>query len=174
MYSYGTGVPRENSGGETVLVGTYVVGGTLIVFSGFWCGNEMVRKWRSHRLALEETTQMLWQILEEVQYRALPVPDILHVLQKNDQYMFLALKECMQLQCLSPPDYFSKEEAARFTYCLSELGRKGTQAQCEQLRNDIVYFQKCGEQIREKERAAAAICPKIGLCVGAMAALALL
>lgn len=151
-----------------------MVGGSLIALSGFWCGNEMVRKWRNHRLALEETIQVLRKILDEIQYHSLPVPDILRVLQKNEQYTFLALKECVQLQCLSPPGYFSKEEAARFTYCISDLGRKGIQAQCEQLRNDIAYFQKCSEQIREKERAAAAICPKIGFCVGAMAALALL
>ncbi len=142
--------------------------------SGLWCGNEMVRRWRSHRLALEETIQMLWQILDEIQYRALPVSDILHVLQNNNQYTFLPVKACVQLQCLSPPGYFSKEEARRFVHCFSDLGHKGVQGQCEQLRHDIEYFQGCAEQIREKERAAAAICPKIGFCVGAMAALALL
>lgn len=156
------------------MLSRYWIGGGLLVCCGFWCGSEVVRRWRNQRLALEETVWLLQQILDAIQYRRLPTNEILLELRQSGRYSRLPLNNCRQLQALSPPAYLSKEEAANFTQCMAALGHQGLQDQCEQLRRYLQYFQRRVEQIREKERAAAAICPKIGFCVGAMAALALL
>ncbi len=156
------------------MLSRYWIGGGLLVCCGFWCGSEVVRRWHCERISLEETTLLLQQILDAIQYRRLPTDEILRELQQCGHYSLLSLHTCQELQSLSPPVYLSKEEASQFSYCLASLGHQGLQDQCGQLQRYLDYFQKSTEQVREKERAAAAIFPKIGFCVGAMAALALL
>lgn len=155
-----------------LLIRTWL-GGLLLVSCGFWCGTEIVRRWHNRRCALEEIVHLMQQLLDAVQYRRLPADLILQEL-KDSGYTLLPLEQCICLQLLEPPAFVTREQASRFHSCMQEFGRQASQPQCEQLRQYLRYFQASTEAIQEKERAAAAVCPKIGLCVGAMAALALL
>lgn len=149
------------------------IGGLLLVLSGFWCGSEVVRRWHYRRCALEEVLRLLQQMLDAVQYRHLPANLILQELQ-NTGYRFLPLDSCTCLQELAPSCYLTKEQAEHFCSCMQSFGHQGIEPQCEQLRQYLRYFQVCMDEIQKKERSAASVWPKIGFCVGAMAALALL
>lgn len=150
------------------------LGAILIAAAGFWCGNELVQRLRRQRLALEEAARLLQKILDDIQYRNLPVRDILHHLQNEDSYSFFDLSAIQKLQDLSPPNCLSGEVRTRLTQGLSQLGQQGLQCQCEQLVREIQYLQERAKELREKERASAAVFPKIGFCAGAMMALAIL
>ena len=150
------------------------IGAVLIAAAGFWCGNEMVRRLRQQRLAVEEGARLLQKILDEIQYLNLPTQEILCQLQAGEPYAFFDVCAASQLRELSPPGCFPGEAATRFRRCLSQIGQQGLQCQCEQLTREIRYLQETAKELQDKERASAAVFPKIGFCAGAMAALAIL
>ena len=149
------------------------LGALLLTAAGLWCGQEAAAIWKRQRRCLEEMVRLLQQILDAVRYRRLPAGEILAELQQSG-YVYTHSERCSTLQQLAPPDCLTGEAARRFQDCMRRVGHLAAQPQCEDLQRTIDWFAAQAAAIRQKEQAAAAVCPRVGLCVGAMAALALL
>ena len=148
-------------------------GAGLMVCAGLWLGREMARFWSARRCSLEACGALFQYLLDAVQYQRLPAEDILARLKREGDFAVFLPAECAALRQLVPPGGLTTRQAAHFSSCIRAFGRQGLEGQCEQLRREIAYFARCAEGVREREKAAAAICPRVGLCVGMMLALAL-
>lgn len=147
-------------------------GAALLAAAGLWFGCEMARCWTQHRRTLEQTAALLQYLLDAVQYQRLPAKEILAGLRRRDGLSHLVPARCICLQDLPPPSGLTGEQRSHFTACIRQFGHQGVQPQCQQLRREITYFAGAAQALKERERTAAAICPRVGICIGMMLALA--
>ena len=150
------------------------VGAVLMTAAGLWLGWELSRFWAGRRRMLESCGMLLQTILDAVQYRRLPAGEILAEIKQQPAFAAFVTPDSRTLRELAPPCLLTGEQARHFTNCMQSFGSQGLSAQCEQLRREIAYFDRCADEVRGKEQAAAALCPRVGLSLGGMLALALL
>lgn len=149
-------------------------GVVLLAVFGYGLGAWLLH-WQLCRVrCLQQLEQLLGRIQDEIEYRALPLDEILYVLQQEDGFDCLDLKSCNTLHQLSLPPELLLNQRQLIQQALATLGQRTSQESCRQLE----YYQKqCARfvsQERERLSSAQRLYRQLGVCGGLLAALVLL
>ncbi len=150
-----------------------LLGVCLMGVAGFALGFEKARVLWLRQTFWRELGRMLAQIRDEIQFRALPMPQLLCQLRDLGQYPHLGLESCQSLDCFAFPDYIPAGEAALFQPLFRCIGQVTSQELCEQMEYYLPLCQRSQEQVQQAYQAASRFYPRFGVCAGLLAALLL-
>lgn len=151
-----------------------VLGAALVVLCGWGTGRAFCRRTVCRRRTLAQTTALLQRLREEIGYRKTDLTQLYRRMADNPAYASLGLLQSQSFQSLAPPAVFTAEEQALFRECFQQLGRTMAEQECAQLDFYILRFEQAGRQAAEAEAQAGRLYGRLGLGIGAMAAILLL
>lgn len=151
-----------------------LLGSLLLAAAGYGLGGYWLGQRQRHLEALRQLSLLLGRIRDEIEYRALPLGEILTLLQAEPGAGLLRLAECTELQCYRLTEPFTPQEQAALGPVFAGLGRRQGPESCRML----AYYQtRCAAFVAEAEREARQakqLYRPAGLCGGLLAALLLL
>lgn len=151
-----------------------LLGSLLLAAAGYGIGAYRLAQRQRHLEALRQLSLLLGRIRDEIEYRALPLGEILALLQTEPGAELLRLADCTALQCYRLPESFTPQEQAALNPTFAALGQRPGPESCRML----AYYQtRCAAFVAEAEREARQakqLYRPAGLCGGLLAALLLL
>lgn len=149
-------------------------GAALIVLCGWGTGRVFCQSAARRRRTLAQIAALLQRLREEIGYRRADLPQLYQKMEKDAVYPLLELQPGGSFQTLEPPAVLTEEERTLFTECFRQLGRTTSAQESAQLDYYIQFFDRACRQAAETETQAGRLYGRLGLGVGAMAAILLL
>lgn len=148
-----------------------LLGVCLLIAAGYGAGLRRLQQLRSRVEALRQLGRMFARVQDEIEYRGLPLGEILELLRCEEGFERLELGACPDLQQLKLPVALSAAQRAALEGALRTLGQRTSQESTRQL----AYYQKICASFTEQEELklcnAEKLYRQLGLCAGALAAL---
>lgn len=151
-----------------------IIGAALLSVSGYGFGMYLLNQQIRRVKVLCQMERLLGRIQDEIEYRALPLDEILYLLRQETGFELLRLDRCQDLRQLVLPDVLSASQRQLLEEAMITLGQRTSQESSRQLE---YYQRQCAgliDQEREKLCNAQRLYRQLGVCGGLLAALVLL
>jgi hypothetical protein len=145
-------------------------GAVLLVLCGALAGRAAAQRTVQRCAALDETIALLDRIEQEIRYCRQPLPAVLAWLRASPPQYFSISPQCCALQQLAPPEILAPEERACFSDCFGGMGHGAAEQECSRIRCYRERFAAYRAAAGEQAQLARRLYPRIGLGIGAMAA----
>lgn len=151
-----------------------IIGAALLAASGYGAGMYLLNQQIRRVKVLSQMERLLGRIQDEIEYRALPLDEILYVLRQETGFELLRLDRCQDLRQLIMPDVLSSSQRQMLEQAMITLGQRTSQESSRQME---YYQRQCTvliNQEHEKLCNAQRLYRQLGVCGGLLAALVLL
>lgn len=151
-----------------------LLGCLMLAAAGYGFGAWRLSLQSRHLAALRQLYQLLGRIWDEIEFRALPLEEILSLLQREPGFALLQLDRCRLLREYSLPEPFTQEERQTFRPAFAGLGLRTSPESCRML---AYYQRRClafTERAEKNAEKAKQLYRPFGLFTGLLAALLLL
>lgn len=148
-----------------------VVGMSLLVLAGSGVGFSLYWQKREIWRRASCFVHLLEYLLLGIQYQAMPCEELLQQAALQAEFGVLNLSDCRTFDQIAIPAGLpegTREELARGLTRLSEVPRE---AACRTLEQLLALCRSCEQNAREAAFRARALYPKLGLCIGLLAAI---
>ena len=152
----------------------WLAGGILLIVGGVAGGFALAlreqNKWRTAHAFL----RLLEYTSDSIRYRGCPAEEVLTAAAAYPEFARLSLERCIRFTEISVPDVFEpamREELAERLLSLESCGRESA---CQTLEGMVQLCRPREQSLQEKARSAMRLYPRLGGCIGALAAIALI
>ena len=156
------------------MVALGILGGGMLALAGYGAGVCCLLYRRKRVCQLHALERLFSRIRDEIEYRGLPLDEILELLREDSALADLHLEACRDLHCMQLPAELTPEQKSCFHSALREAGCKT----CEESVRSLAYYQNAALAFLQEETAqlknAERSYRQLGLCMGLLAALILI
>ena len=149
-----------------------LMGGILLALAGYGTG---LQKFNMQKKRVQALCQLEWlfeRIKNEIQYRELPLEEILAVLQMESNRMdLLCLNECHDLTQMKPPGNLRPVQYQQLKQAFESLGQRTSKESVVQLEYDQTLCRTFAHREKEALMASEKLDRQLGFCVGVLLAL---
>lgn len=149
----------------------HLLGMLLMVLSGGGVGVSLYWKKQENWHQIRCFVHFLEYLLLAIQYQAIPGEELLWQAAQRPEFATLQLHGCENFAQISPPAGLAEGAKAELTQGLARLVEVPHEAACRTLEQLLVLCRRYEKEAGGMAAQARALYPKLGFCVGLMAAI---
>lgn len=148
-----------------------LLGALLLILTGWGCGMAAAQRQQDTWTQLHTFVRLLNRLRTEICYRAQPAADLLAETAADPAFAAFRLADCRELGDLPVPAAFGQALACEVRAGLSALAFVPREEVCRSLEHLAALCADAAEEQRKTVKTVKILYPRLGGCLGAVAAL---